>query len=430
MTLFVILSHVFSRPGSPVLAITLLLLASHPLHADTPGESSQQRISQAIVNGTDAVPMAQPWMAAIVFNSNGNRPLTLLQTCGGTLIAPQWVLTAAHCLVGRATWELSVVIGRDNLDDTGGEIIGISEFIIHPDWQNPGTDADLALLRLNTPSVATVLPLATPALHESKSGTTLSLFGWGNTFDDQRVPCELTLDDGGPNSIGYLCDTLTYQPTNQPVTLQQATLQLHELSGCFDRTIAATGLPDTPENRAQFMQLFSRSTCGWEVQDTQAACFGDSGGPLVMTVDGQAYLVGVVTQILLAGCPLANQITWFVDTSHFSGFIGQSMLRDPALALTAVCPEIVRPGLSYGASVAGRTPVRLQWPGVRGAQQYTLYFSALDGADDLAGSRKFSGDTHEFTAMLSSGDHYLIAMRASSPVCDGPLSGTLELQVP
>jgi secreted trypsin-like serine protease len=417
--------------SGPIRIFLVMVLAAitNMLSAHTAGVEDEQRNSDAIVNGSPPA-IAHPWMVAIVFNSSSGRPTSQLQSCGGTLVAPDWVITAAHCVSGRFPYELSVFIGRDNLDLVGGENIPIQEFILHPDWHDGSPDADIALLRLAEASVYEPVSLAPQTLPVTLAGSTLQLLGWGSTFDDQNVPCELTLDDGGNNDIGYLCKTLTYQPTNQPSSLQQAAVQLQSLQTCFDRTVAAAGLADTAEHRAQFQRTFSRSLCGWEAQDAQAACFGDSGGPLLATVDGRQYLVGVTSQILLAGCPVENQITWFVDVASFHGFLEEAMSRDASLGMAALCPEPVRPVAEYGETVAGLTPLVLRWPAARRARHYTLYFAALDSSEDIAGSRQFTADTLEFSATLTSGDHYLVALRASSTDCDGPLSSTLELQVP
>src|SRR5688500_18515972 len=73
-----------------------------------------------IVGGREAEPGAWPWQAALVQAQSANAFNG--QFCGGTLIAPEWVLTAAHCVdAGEEPGELHVVLGRHQLSTDAGE---------------------------------------------------------------------------------------------------------------------------------------------------------------------------------------------------------------------------------------------------------------------------------------------------------------------
>ncbi|KAK9391960.1 chymotrypsin-like elastase family member 3B [Crotalus adamanteus] len=47
-----------------------------------------------VVNGKDAAPYSWPWQISLQYERDG----VFRHTCGGTLITPDWVMTAAHCI--------------------------------------------------------------------------------------------------------------------------------------------------------------------------------------------------------------------------------------------------------------------------------------------------------------------------------------------
>jgi secreted trypsin-like serine protease len=145
-----------------------------------------------VVGGYRPHPTQWPWMAAITFKGTGPDVLSR-QFCGGALIAPALVLTAAHCVVDAGTpgppEVVQVVLGRRNLDtDAGGEIIDVARITPHPSYRRDGLDSyDLALLDLAHTSTAQPAAFADPTVVVPE-GTRATVMGWGRTGPRRSDP--------------------------------------------------------------------------------------------------------------------------------------------------------------------------------------------------------------------------------------------------
>ncbi|KAG7275867.1 hypothetical protein CRUP_033280 [Coryphaenoides rupestris] len=117
----------------------------------TCGQRNNRRVK--IVGGTVATVESHPWVAAIFWTTKTRRQVF---RCGGSLIAPCWVLSAAHCFpdgAGTKVRRLSVFLGKSALNETNEsseQMFQVEELIVHEGYDNSkgSFDHDIALLRL------------------------------------------------------------------------------------------------------------------------------------------------------------------------------------------------------------------------------------------------------------------------------------------
>src|SRR4051794_41504835 len=102
------------------------------------------------------------------------------QFCGGAVIAPDRIVTAAHCVEGASPGDIDVVTGRYRLSDSGGERSTVTAIDREPKWNTNGNGHDVAVLRLATPT--TVPPVAVAGPNDTSliaTGAVLAVAGWG-----------------------------------------------------------------------------------------------------------------------------------------------------------------------------------------------------------------------------------------------------------
>ena len=132
-----------------------------------------------IVGGSEVTPYSIPWHVGLL--SHG----TDVPSCGGTLIGPRHVLTAAHC-VTEGLVDFDVIVGEhvisDSSDGTSHKVCGITH---HPDYQKKQDfDYDIAIVRLKSAvnfgsrAAAACLPLSR-FKDDYLAGQNLTVSGWG-----------------------------------------------------------------------------------------------------------------------------------------------------------------------------------------------------------------------------------------------------------
>ncbi|MFG2575107.1 S1 family peptidase [Streptomyces sp. NPDC048481] len=133
---------------------------------------------QPIVGGTTTTTTAYPFMMQITDASQN-------QFCGGTLVSPTKVVTAAHCMAGETTSSVRVVGGRTYLDGTDGTVARVSGIWIHPDYTDATRGDDVAVLTLATSMPYTAAPyVSSSQTGVYAAGTSARVLGWGTTSEN------------------------------------------------------------------------------------------------------------------------------------------------------------------------------------------------------------------------------------------------------
>jgi secreted trypsin-like serine protease len=179
-----------------------------------------------------------PWMTALI--QRHYDPVDG-QFCGGSLIDPFWVLTAAHCLCDEDPENLDVVLGFLKLDEKPKERINVEKIIIHPKYDADTSDFDVALIRLAKASKQKPIDMI-PSGDPDKiatPGTMATIIGWG------------ALAEGGPGSRKLM-------HVDVPIISNAEANKSY--GGDVTKNMIAAGFP----------------------QGGKDACQGDSGGPFLV----------------------------------------------------------------------------------------------------------------------------------------------------
>ena len=273
-----------TRPLTLTAALICLVL---PVRASAQGSErlldverawdAHQAQDQRIVGGEPAKIRDNPWQVALV---SARVPINArAQFCGGSIVAPRWIVTAAHCVDGNTLpTQVAILVGTQSLL-TGGRRVAASRIVVHESWAPRTHDNDIALIETADDLGAGAAIPGDAAAAEHRVGLPIRVTGWGRT--SMSTSAGTTVLQGVP--VPYVLRDLCNGPNS------------------YDGAI-------TPN-----------MICAGRKEGGADACQGDSGGPATAIVEGRRVLVGIVSWG--QGCAVRDKYGVFTRVAMFAAWV-------------------------------------------------------------------------------------------------------------
>lgn len=286
-----------------------------------PSASASAEDTDMIINGTSVPAGKYLWQVRLYEDMDDQYGF-----CGGSIIGPKWVLTAAHCALDEDNRPVEkIVVGYGSVDRTKTKRIESEQVIVNPDYIL-GEAADVALIKLKSP-VQNVpwIGIADAGVdeHMLQPGETVTVTGWGAMWDpyDEAMASLLNELASSPVNFSRKLRDLRQEEIDEklqfPRQLHEVDIQVISQADCAakyeeaDSTISATEI------------------CAMEPGARNDSCYGDSGGPLIVKADNSVGYVQVGVVSWGKECGDRSFPGVYARVSSFNDWIRKQLKQNP-----------------------------------------------------------------------------------------------------